>query len=197
MTQDIVYAEALARFAEVIEDAGKLGLQDPTRVALATVSADAQPSVRMVLMRGWDERGFRFFTNRDSRKGRELDANPRVGLCFHWEELQRQIRVQGEVELLPPEESDVYWSRRPRESRIGAWASMQSEPLEDRQTLARRVAEFEAKFPGEEIPRPDFWCGYIVVPRRIEFWSGLPARLHERDVYEQSDEGWRHRMLYP
>jgi pyridoxamine 5'-phosphate oxidase len=197
MTQDAVYAAALKQFASIIDDAGKLGLQDPTRVALATVSADGQPSVRIVLMRGWDDRGFRFFTNRNSRKGRELAANPRAALCFHWEELQRQIRIQGQVELLSPEESDVYWSRRPRESRIGAWASMQSEPLDDRETLARRVAEFDAKFPGEDVPRPDFWCGYIVVPHRIEFWSGLPARLHERDVYELSDGRWTRSMLYP
>lgn len=197
MTEDAVYAAALIQFASIIGDAERLGLQDPTRAALATVSADGQPSVRIVLMRGWDERGFRFFTNRNSRKGRELAANPRAALCFHWEELQRQIRIQGCVELLSQEESDAYWSRRPRESRIGAWASMQSEPLDDRATLARRVAEFDAKFPGEDIPRPDFWCGYIVVPHRIEFWSGLPARLHERDVYELVDGRWTQQMLYP
>lgn len=197
MTEDAVYAAAMERFAAILADAQKLDLQDPTRVALATVSADGQPSVRIVLMRGWDERGFKFFTNRNSRKGRELAANPRAALCFHWEELQRQIRIQGQVELLSPEESDAYWSQRPRESRIGAWASMQSEPLDDRRTLARRVAEFDAKFPGEDIPRPDFWCGYVVVPHRIEFWSGLPARLHERDAYELSEGCWTHRMLYP
>src|SRR5690606_41606726 len=130
MTEDAVYAAALERFAAIIEEARKLNLQDPTRVALATATPDGQPAVRIVLMRGWDERGFRFFTNRNSRKGRELDANARVALCFHWEELQRQIRIDGRVELAGAEESDAYWARRPRESRIGAWASKQSEPLE-------------------------------------------------------------------
>src|SRR5690606_13995181 len=135
--------------------------------------------------------------NRNSRKGRELDGNPRVALCFHWEELQRQIRIDGRVELAGAEESDAYWARRPREGRIGAWASKQSEPLEQRQTLAERLAEFDAKYPGEDVPRPAFWCGYIVVPHRIVFWSGLPARLHERDVYELIAGRWTQRMLYP
>jgi pyridoxamine 5'-phosphate oxidase len=197
MTEDAVYAAAFARFTAIVEDAMQLDLQDPTRVALATVSSEGQPSVRMVLMRGWDERGFRFFTNRNSRKGQELAGNPRAGLCFHWEPLQQQIRIDGHVELLSAAESDAYWSQRPRESRIGAWASKQSELLEDRTTLAERVARFDAKFPGDVIPRPDFWCGYVVVPHRIEFWSGLPARLHERDVYELNDGRWTHRMLYP
>lgn len=197
MTEDAVYAAAVERFAAIVEEARRLNLQDPTRVALATVSPAGQPSVRMVLMRGWDERGIRFFTNRNSRKGQDLAANPRAGLCYHWEELQRQIRIDGRVELASDEESDAYWAQRPRESRIGAWASRQSEPLEMRQTLAERVADFEARYPGEDIPRPDFWCGYIVVPHRIEFWSGLPARLHERDVYELVDGRWTQQMLYP
>lgn len=197
MTEDAVYAAALERFAAIIEEAETLDLRDPTAVALATTSVDGQPSVRMVLMRGWDARGFKFFTNCHSRKGKELAANPRASLCFHWEPLQRQIRIDGTIELVSDEESDAYWAGRPRESRIGAWASRQSESLEDRDTLARRVAEFEAKYPGEEIPRPDFWCGYRVVPHRIEFWHGLPARLHERDVYESDHGRWTHRLLYP
>lgn len=194
---DAVYAAALERFAAILDEAESLDLRDPTAVALATSSADNQPSVRMVLMRGWDERGFKFFTNVTSRKGQELAANPRAALCFHWEALQRQIRIEGRVEHVTEEEVDAYWASRPRESRIGAWASKQSEALDERQTLVERVARYDAKFPGDEIPRPDFWNGFRVIPQRIEFWHGLPARLHERDAYELVDGVWTHQLLYP
>lgn len=196
-SQDAVYTAALETFAKVVEEAEALNRQDPLAVALATSTLDGIPAVRMVLMRGWDERGFQFFTNSASRKGHELAANPRAALCFHWEELQRQVRIDGTVEPVSDKETDAYWVRRPRESRIGAWASRQSETLDDRQTLVERVEECERKYPGDDVPRPDFWRGYRVVPHRIEFWRGLPARLHERDAYELVDGVWTHRLMYP
>lgn len=197
MTSDAAYAEALRRFADILALAESLGLRDPTAVALATATPDGRPSVRMVLMRGWDEQGFRFFTNTTSRKGEELAANPHAALCFHWEGLQRQIRIEGTVESTTDEVSDAYWVTRPRESRLGAWASHQSQPLDDRQILLDRIAEAEVRFPDDDIPRPDYWRGYRVIPTRIEFWHGLPARLHDRDVYELIDATWTHGLLYP
>lgn len=197
MALDPTYAEALGRLEEALDSAESLGMREPTAAALATATPDGRPAVRMVLVRGWDERGLRFFTNTQSRKGRELQQNPQAALCFYWESLQRQIRIEGEVEFVSSEEADVYWHSRPRESRIGAWASRQSDTLETRQALIDRVAEIEGRFPEEEIPRPDHWRGYRVKPRRIEFWKGLPARLHERDVYELTDGCWTHRLLYP
>ncbi len=197
MTEDPVYLEAVARLGAVIAQARSLDLQDPTAMALATVGADGQPSVRIVLMRGFDEQGIHFFTNVRSRKGLELAANPRAAVCFHWEQIHRQVRIEGTVEMLSDEQTDAYWVTRPRESRIGAWASEQSQPLNDRSTLERRVDEYEAKFPGENIPRPEFWRGYRLVPARIEFWQGQPARLHDRDMYERGPNGWTHALLYP
>jgi pyridoxamine 5'-phosphate oxidase len=197
MTSDTVYTDAVRRFGEILRAAEQLSLVEPTAVALATATPDGHPSVRMVLMRGWDERGYRFFTNEQSRKGRELAENPRAALCFYWEPLRRQIRIEGTVEAVSQQESDEYWAGRPRESRISAWASDQSQSLEDWQTLVDRVAQLEARYEGHEIPRPPHWRGYRVVPERIEFWHGLPARLHERDVYELVDGEWSHRLLYP
>jgi len=196
-SQDAVYAAALERFAKIVEEAEALDRQDPLAVALATSTPEGSPAVRMVLMRGWDERGFQFFTNATSRKGQELEANPRAALCFHWEELLRQVRIDGTVEPVSDAETDAYWVRRPRESRIGAWASQQSATLDDRQTLVERVEEYDRRFPDDDVPRPDFWRGYRVVPHRIEFWRGLAARLHERDAYEFVDGVWTHRLMYP
>lgn len=197
MSSADLLADALRRFEDILTEAMALGLKDPTAVALATATKEGRPAVRMVLMRGWDERGFKFFTNTTSRKGQELAENPRAALCFHWEGLQRQVRIEGRVEAVTTEESDAYWQSRPRESRIGAWASRQSETLEERQTLIDRVRRFDEKFPGENIPRPDFWAGYRVIPDRIEFWHGVTARLHERDVFEHLDGQWTHRLVYP
>ncbi len=197
MSDDPLYQQAIERFGAVIAEAKQLPIQDPTAMALATVGPDGQPSVRIVLMRGFDERGPNFFTNVGSRKGQELAANAKAAVCFHWEPLLRQVRIEGAVEMLSDEEADAYWMSRPRASRIGAWASDQSQSLDDRSTLEQRVSEFDAKFPGDDIPRPDFWRGYRIVPQRIEFWHGQPARLHDRDVYEQTPEGWEHRLLYP
>ncbi|MCA9075241.1 MAG: pyridoxamine 5'-phosphate oxidase [Planctomycetaceae bacterium] len=197
MTDDPMYLEAIDRFAAVIAEAKQLDLKDPTVMALATVGVDGRPSVRMVLMRGFDERGINFFTNVGSRKGQELAANTIAAVCFHWEPLLKQIRIEGAVEMVSDEETDAYWNSRPRDSRIGAWASDQSQPLDRRETLEARVAEFDAKFPGDDIPRPDFWRGYRIIPDRIEFWHSRNARLHDREVYERTANVWTRMRLYP
>jgi pyridoxamine 5'-phosphate oxidase len=197
MADDPLLTEALEQFADIMRQAEALELREPTAVALATATPHGLPSVRIVLLRGWDERGFCFFTNVTSRKGRELAVNPRAALCFHWEGIERQVRIDGRVELVSESESDAYWAGRARESQIGAWASKQSAELDDRKTLEERVSHFDAKYPGDDVPRPDFWRGYRVVPERIEFWNGLPARLHDRHVYRLAEGQWTHQLLYP
>jgi pyridoxamine 5'-phosphate oxidase len=166
-------------------------------VALATADAEGRPSARMVLLRRFDQRGFIFFTNSHSKKGRELAANPRAALCFYWDELEEQVRVQGAVAQVSDPESNAYWRSRTRESQIGAWASLQSEKLDDRATLEARNAEFERQFANQNVPRPEHWYGYRVAPDSIEFWKNRPARLHERLIYERTDNGWQKRLLYP
>lgn len=169
---------------------------DPTAVALATADADARPSVRMVLLKGVDARGFVFFTNYASRKAHELDENPRAALCFFWRDLEQQVRVEGAIERVSAAESDAYFATRARGSQIGAWASKQSEELTSREVLLERVHELESRFPGE-VPRPPFWGGFRLVPERIEFWQGQASRLHDRDVYERDGAAWRVTHLYP
>ncbi|MGE0378625.1 MAG: pyridoxamine 5'-phosphate oxidase [Planctomycetaceae bacterium] len=197
MSNDPVYQAALERFRRIVTEAQRLPIEDPLAMALATVGADGRPTVRIVLLRGLDEAGLKFYTNIHSRKGEALAVHPYAAVCLHWEPLRSQIRVEGMAERTSDEDSDAYWAARPRESRIGAWASEQSQPLPDRQTLADRVADIEKRYPGEEIPRPPFWGGYRLIPDRIEFWHGQPARLHERDVYQYTDTGWTHGLLYP
>ncbi len=170
---------------------------DTAPAALATADKSAAPSLRMVLVRGVDQRGFAFYTNYGSRKARELTENPRAALCQHWVPLEEQIRIEGPVQLLDPAESDAYFNGRPRDSQIGAWASDQSATLESRGTLERRIAEIEARFADAPIPRPPFWGGFRIAPVRMEFWYGRPGRLHERLLYELADEGWSTRWLYP
>ena len=170
---------------------------DTAPVALATCDVSGQPSVRIVLLRHVDQRGFVFYTNYNSRKSRALDHNPRAALCQHWVALEEQIRVEGRVERVSDAESDAYFSGRPRESQIGAWASDQSAELDDRATLDARVREFTARFDGEPVPRPPFWGGYRIVPHSIEFWYGRSGRLHERVVYTRTREGWDRQYLYP
>ena len=170
---------------------------DTTPVALATADAQGRPSVRMVLLRGVDERGFSFFTNYNSRKGRELAENPNAALCFHWIALDEQIRIEGSVEPLSAAESDAYFNSRARGSQIGAWASEQSQPLPAREVLEERYRDFERKFEGTAVQRPTFWGGFRLIPRRIEFWYGRPDRLHDRVVYSRETRGWRIERLYP
>lgn len=195
--RDPVYLEAIELFREKFARLDELGMREPAAVTLATVGSDGMPSARVVLLRGHNERGFVFFTNSLSRKGRQLREYGRAALAFYWDKWAEQCHVEGTVEKIADEESDAYWKRRPRGSQIGAWASRQSEPLPDRQTLLDRVAELEKQYAGRDIPRPEHWYGFRVVPRRIEFWCGRDARLHERHLYEQSEEVWTKQMLYP
>lgn len=190
-----------AHFADWFAAAGAAEPNDPNAMALATATPDAAPSLRVVLLKGWDERGFVFYTNLDSQKGGELAANPQVHLNFHWKSLQRQVRIGGRAELVSDAEADAYFTTRPRESQLGAWASLQSQPLPDRATFQARIAETDARFPGD-VPRPPRWSGWRVVPERIEFWQARDGRWHEREVYWRAvdscgADGWRFGLVYP
>jgi pyridoxamine 5'-phosphate oxidase len=196
-SSDSLYREALAQFRQLFERAQTLELREPAAAALATADAHARPSVRLVLVRDFDDRGFVFYTNSFSRKGRELAANPFAALCFYWDPIAEQVRIEGPVESVPERENDAYWERRPRERQIGAWVSNQSERLESPGVLLQRYAEAEQQFAGREVPRPAHWFGYRIVPTRIEFWSNRPSRLHERILYERQDGGWTKYLLYP
>lgn len=158
---------------------------------------DGRPSARVVLLRGLDDRGLVFFTSYFSRKGREISANPHVAAVFYWPELERQVRVEGEVDQLPEEESDAYFASRPRGHQIGAWASEQSEPVESREILDQRVQDYSERFEGDEVPRPHSWGGYVIRPSRIEFWQGRPNRVHDRLEFERTGGGWSMRRLQP
>lgn len=173
------------------------GIAQPEAMALATADETGAPSARMVLLKGHDPRGFVFFSNRESRKGAELAANPRAALVFHWEPLRRQVRIEGDVEPLSAEESLGYFATRPRASRIAAWASPQSRPVSDRDELERRFAEADARHPGEDVPLPPFWGGYRVLPSAVEFWQGRAHRFHDRVRYERSGDGWVTARLGP
>jgi pyridoxamine 5'-phosphate oxidase len=189
-------ANPITEFLNAIERASNRQV-DTAPVALATVDASGQPSVRMVLLRGVDERGFVFHTNYNSRKARELVANPRAALCFHWHTLEEQIRVEGHVDRLSDEESDDYFRIRPRGSQLGAWASDQSAVLPSRETLEEKYREIERRFDGKEVERPAFWGGFRLVPERIEFWFGRPDRLHDRICYTRHRDAWKIERLYP
>ncbi|MFQ3623014.1 MAG: pyridoxamine 5'-phosphate oxidase [Acetobacteraceae bacterium] len=191
--------DPIARFEAWMAEAAKTEPNDPNAVCLATATPDGRPSARMVLLKGVDARGFVFYTNLESRKGRELAANPHAALCFHWKTLTRSVRVEGPVFLVADEEADAYFASRPRTSRIGAWASKQSRPLEGRWALEQAVAEYTLRHGVGEVPRPPHWSGFRLSPRVIEFWRDQPFRLHERLVYRREGEAdaWRTELLYP
>lgn len=191
-------ADPHALFEEWLAEAQLAEPNDPTAMALATADAEGRPSLRMVLMKGHDARGFVFYTNRRSRKGAELAANPRAALLFHWKSLRRQVRIEGAVSPAADEEADAYFATRARDSQLGAWASDQSQPLDARQTFEARYQEMRARFEGREVPRPPHWTGWRVAPERIEFWSDRTHRLHERRLFTKGgDGGWSEGLLYP
>ena len=184
-------------FSQWLEEATKNEPDNPTAVALATADASGAPSVRMVLLKGFDERGFVFYSNTESRKGRELAENPRAALCFHWKTLARQVRIEGAVTPVSDEEADAYYASRARDSRIGDWASKQSTAMSGRFDLEVAVAKYAAKYAIGDVPRPPFWSGYRIAAERLEFWTDKPFRLHERLIYERDGEGWRNQILFP
>jgi pyridoxamine 5'-phosphate oxidase len=187
----------LVRFGQLFARAAHDAPFDHTAAALATAAPDGQPSVRIVLVRDMDERGFVFFTNFRSRKGRDLEANPLAGLCFYWPWIDEQVRVEGRVSRLAAGESDAYFASRPRGSQIGAWASRQSEPLSSRDELEARWREMKERFEGQAVPRPAEWGGYRLVPDRIEFWKAGAFRLHDRLLYTRTGDTWTAVALYP
>lgn len=191
--------EPYALFDAWLADAGGSEPNDPNAVALATVDEDGLPNVRMVLLKGFDERGFVFYTNFESRKGTEILAARKAAMCFHWKSLRRQVRIRGEVEIVGDAEADEYYASRPRGSRIGAWASKQSRPLESRFALEKAVAEYTARYAVGTIPRPPHWSGFRIRPVSIEFWHDRPFRLHDRIEFRRTADGrgWEKVRMYP
>ncbi|WP_425405621.1 pyridoxamine 5'-phosphate oxidase [Hwanghaeella sp.] len=186
-------------FADWFAEAQESEPNDPNAVALATADASGQPAVRMVLLKGYDEQGFVFYTNLESNKGRDLAENPKAAMLFHWKSLRRQVRIEGPVSAVTDEEADEYFASRARGSQIGAWASDQSRPLEGRFALEKRVATFTAKFGLGTVPRPSHWSGFRISPQRIEFWKDGAFRLHDRYVFTRDDDGqaWTVEQLFP
>ena len=189
--------DPMALFADWLEEAGRTEPNDPNAVAVATVDEDGLPDVRMVLLKDADARGFVFYTNFNSAKGRQLAANPKAALLFHWKSLRRQVRVRGTVTPVTAEEADAYWATRARPAQLGAWASSQSRPLPDRLALEKKIAECGLRFGLGKVPRPPHWSGFRVTPEVIEFWRDRPFRLHERLVFERAGEGWTTHRLFP
>ena len=192
--------DPIERFQALFDQAKRIPkdvLPEPTAFALGTVDASGQPSVRIVLLKGVDQRGFVFYTNFESRKGREILSSHRAAMCFHWQLLETQVRVEGKVEIVADAEADAYFASRARGSQIGAWASMQSRPMSEPGDLDRRVAEVEERFRDKPVTRPPNWSGFRVIPDRIEFWKNMPSRLHVRHVYAREGERWSVQQLYP
>ncbi len=190
-------ADPYSLFADWFSEAEAKEVNDPNGMALATVGADGMPSLRMVLLKGVDADGFVFYTNYDSRKGTQLQGHPKAALLFHWKSLRRQVRVEGEVTQVTAEEADAYFASRPKQSQIGAWASQQSRPLAGKFELEKRVALYATKYALTKVPRPDYWSGFRIHPRYLEFWQDGAFRLHDRLVYHRQDGGWRTERLYP
>lgn len=189
--------DPFARFREWFAEA-EAREADANAMTVVTATRDGIPSARTILLKGIDASGFVFYTNKQSRKADELAANPNIALLFHWKSLARQIRIEGMVESVTDAEADAYFASRPRVSRLGAWASDQSRPLDQRLTLEKRLAEYEAKYPGEDIPRPPHWSGYRVLPHRFEYWQNMPFRLHDRTLYTRTEiGGWTVGKLFP
>ncbi len=197
LPDDAEQRDPIAFFAEWFRDAERAGLLLPEAMTLATATKDGAPSARMVLLKGFDQKGFVFYTNYRSRKARELEENPRAALVFHWAALQRQVRIEGTVIKVSKEESEAYFRSRPRGSRIGAWASRQSSELADRGELEQREKFYREKFSGQEIPLPEFWGGYRLMPERIEFWQGRINRLHDRIDFRRQNDCWQSSRLFP
>jgi len=192
-----LYTQALQRFYTLMQQAKQLPLTYPNAMTVATADANGKPSARVILLKDADEHGFVFYTNFQSRKGNELKENPQAALLFYWEELKTQVRVEGTVEIVSDEEADAYWRTRPLESRIGAWASQQSQPIENRKVLEDRYEHFARQFTDSNIPRPPHWSGYRLTPQLIEFWEERPFRLHERVSYVKEDGEWTSSLLNP
>jgi pyridoxamine 5'-phosphate oxidase len=190
--------DPFVHFQNWFKDAEASEPSDPNAMTVVTATPDGKPSARTILLKGTDARGFVFYTNKESRKAGELAANADIFLLFYWKSLGRQIRIEGTVEHVSDAEADAYYATRPRISRLGAWASLQSRPLPNRAVLEQRLAEFEAKYPGEDIPRPPYWSGYRVLPHRFEFWQNMPFRLHDRTIYDRTPSGgWTAGKLFP
>lgn len=189
--------DPIEQFRAWFEAACKSGLAHPEAMAMATATADGKPCVRTVLLKSFDERGFCFYTNYESRKGNELTANPRASLLFYWEPFERQVRIEGRIEKMSEEESQAYFRSRPRGSQIGAWASAQSAMIENREELQRQVVKYRTQFKGKDIPLPSFWGGYRCVPDTIEFWQGRANRLHDRLSYIKDNGAWKIVRLAP
>ena len=191
--------DPVALFRTWLDDATETEPNDPAATALATVDADGLPDVRMVLLKAFDERGFVFYTNFESAKARQILATDKAAMCFHWKSRRRQVRLRGRTEVVSAEEADAYFFSRPRGSRIGAWASDQSRPLESRAVLEQRVRDLEARYPGEDVPRPPHWSGFRIVPAAIEFWQDGKFRLHDRIAFTKETEhsAWQKVRLNP
>lgn len=200
MTTAYPVQNPLSRFRRMYAQAQNVDreiLPDPNAMSLATVGMAGNPSVRIVLMKDVDESGFLFYTNLEGRKGRDLRTRPQAAICFHWPPLQVQVRSEGPVTQVEDSEADAYFATRPRDSQIGAWASIQSQPIEHASDLIDRAKEFDAQFAGVTVPRPPHWSGFRLRPERIEFWKNRPGRLHERHLYTRSGDGWTMVTLYP
>ncbi len=191
------FADPFQHFAAWFAEASATEPNDPNAMTVATCTPGGMPSARIVLLKDYDARGFVFFTNKQSRKGNELNATRRAALLFYWKTQHRQVRIEGAVQDVTAAEADAYYATRPRDSRLGAWASLQSQTLPDRADLLRRVEEAGARYPGEAIPRPPHWSGYRVAPEYFEFWQNMPFRLHDRTIYQPDGAGWAAGKLYP